>query len=225
MSENQSTTIAIISSSDLELSDDLKSKVIAALTFLPEASEVRIRQRTTSPMEEWIWTVREAMDIHDRSWVCTEWVTRDGGSNYKRDRQMVEGVELVISFFTKARFMDGGTGHVVTSAIEAEVPVEAWVSDDNGTMSLVAEHDNGSLKPSQQWLSGRNVAEMVLRFQAGALSQTSLPRSRKRSGKSTRTGSPSTKRTGRARYPHGSIFQVVSDSGLPPRSHRSSSDT
>lgn len=225
MSENLSTTIVIISSSDLVPSDELKGKVIAALTFIPEGSEIRIRKRSTSQIEAWIWDLREAMDIHDRSWVCTEWVTREGGSNYKRDRQMVEGAELVIAFFTEARFMDGGTGHVVTSAIEAEVPVEAWAAQEDGALSLIAEHDNGSLKPSQQWLSGRNVAEMVLKFQETALLQGSFPRSPKKRGRSTPTGLPSTKQTGRVKYQPGSIFQVVSDSGLPHRSARSSSGT
>jgi hypothetical protein len=212
MNENQSTTIVIISSSDLRVTGDLQSQVISALTFIPEGSEIRIRKRDTSHVEHWIWTMREAMDIHDRSWVCTEWVTREGGSNYKRDRQMVDGADLVLAFFTEARFMDGGTGHAVTSAIEAEVPVEAWVSHDDGTLSLVAEYDSGSLKPSQQWLSSRNVADMVLEFQAKAMgSLVSSPQFRKRNGKSTPTGSPSTKRTGKAKSHSGSIFRVASD--------------
>jgi hypothetical protein len=212
MSNRRPTTIAIISSSDLIPTADVQSKVVAALTFIPDGSEVRVRKRTTSQLEGWIFRVREQMDIRDTSWLCSEWVTRKGGSNYKRDREMMEGVEHVIAFFTRDKFMDGGTGHAVQCAIEADIPVETWVLEDDG-LKLVAEYDgDGGLQASPSWTSSRNVAEMVLKF--NDLAKTSLVswrRSPKRSSRPTSTGSGSMRSTGRGRSHTGSIFQARSD--------------
>ena len=209
MRHSQNTTIVITAPTKMAVTDEVRQHVIAALAFIPEGSEVRIRANTkgkiTSYLERWIL---DLCSLTGTAWyvkICHS--AGAGGAAYKRDREMVAGADRVISFFDEENFMEGGTGHVVQCAMEANVSVEAWAQTADG-LELVAEDDDGNLNTAA-WLKTRMAADMVLKYRA-------MAESVKRSGpswrasplarsSSTTTGSTSTELTGGVRFLHGSM--------------------
>jgi hypothetical protein len=205
----------------MEVTDEVRTQIIAALTFLPENSEIRVRAnqrgRFASPTEEWVAEICRVSgtDLHS-------FHTDEGCKAFERDRQMVEGTHRVIAFFPEERFMEGGTGHVVQCALEAEVPTEAWAQTDDG-LELIAENDERLGWHTSEWLKTRKVAEMVLKFRSSA---PSWPVSPKRSSSSTSTGFTSTALTGGVKFRPGSTKrQPPLALAAHPRSPRSSSPT
>lgn len=61
------------------------------------------------------------------------------GAVFNRDNEMVRGSDLVLAFFAPGRMMEGGTGHVVESAIDQGVPVYSFELGDS--LVRVGEHD------------------------------------------------------------------------------------
>lgn len=210
-------TICIIASSDMVPSDEVLSKVIAAFAFLPERSVVRIRSTMTSRLEYW---VSHIVEKKTQLWELEQFPYIKGSysgaypSVLARDMAMVRGCDLVIAFFSEDRFMEGGTGNVVNLALSDKIPVEAWVLRKDKNASLVASFDTDDdgevrFRKGETWEYGRKIAEMVLSFAWHTLPYSmASPRRQKRS---TNTGSRSTGRTGVAKSPSGSIFQVRSD--------------
>lgn len=60
------------------------------------------------------------------------------GDVYRRDMQLVDDADKVIAFFDPDHVMDGGTGHIVETAMRKEKPVEAWTVVD-GELIRVGE--------------------------------------------------------------------------------------
>lgn len=182
----------------MEVTDEVRTQIIAALTFLPENSEIRVRgnsKRFTSPTEEWIAELCRVAgtDLH-------VFHTTPHTRAFERDRQMVDGSDRVIAFFPEETFMEGGTGHVVQCALEAEVPTEAWAQTASG-LQLVAESDEDHAWDPNHWLMTRKVAETVLKFSSIAPSWPPYPRP---SSSSISTGFTSTALTGGVRFRPGS---------------------
>ena len=119
---------------------------------------------------------------------------------------MMEGCSRVIAFFEDDNFMEGGTGHVVQCALEADVPVEAWAQTFHG-LELVAEDDKG-IDHTETWLKSRTAVDLILKFKDLAMSvkpsEPSSPPSHRRNSSSIATGSMSTALTGGVRFQHGS---------------------
>lgn len=67
------------------------------------------------------------------------------GAAFDRDNEMVRHSDLVLAFFDAERVMQGGTGHVVESAIDMGVPVYSFALSDI-ELSRVGEHD-----PDGRW--------------------------------------------------------------------------
>ena len=197
MRSNQTTTIVITAPQKMAVTDEIRTQIIAAMAFLPENSELRVRAnragRFASPTEEWVAEICRVSgtDLHS-------FHTDVNCSSFPRDRQMVKGADRVIAFFPEDKFMEGGTAHVVQCALEAEVPVEAWAQTASG-LELVAENDDGSRV--KEWLKTRKVAEVVLKLSSSAPSWRASPPTR---SSSTSTGSTSTELTGGVRFLHGS---------------------
>lgn len=208
MKHSKNTTIVITAPTKMVVTDEVRQQVIAALAFIPESSEVRIRANTkgkiTSYLEEWVY---DLCALTGTAWyVRIVNSTGAGGASYKRDRELVRGADRVIAFFDEEHFMEGGTGHVVQCALEADVPVETWAQTDDG-LELVAEDDHG-VDHTATWMKSRMVVAMVLKFKKDAESvkrfgPSSLPYRQPKSS-STSTGSTSTVLTGGVKFLHGS---------------------
>ena len=205
MKRNPRTQIIITAPRKMEVTDEVRTQIIAALTFLPENSEIRVRAdmrgRFASPIEEWVSEICRVSgtDLHSFG-------TGTNCKAFERDRQMVQGVQQVIAFFPEATFMEGGTGHVVQCALEADVTTEAWVETLTG-LELVAESDTG-IDHMETWLKSRVAAHMVLKnmmlAESVPLSVGSWRPSPPTRSSSTTTGSTSTELTGGVRFLHGS---------------------
>lgn len=216
MSDSQDTTIVIIGSGALRPSDDVYRKIVAALTF--HQGEIRIRRPDTSPIEGWIWE-----NLADDR-IVVPYPSPPGKNNYDRDHLIVQGADLVMSFFPEERFMEGGTGHVVECAIEADVPVEAWAMHPDGSLTLFAEHDGVWTAAARTWQSSRLAASLAISNYSRLMSMPFKP-SPSRSVRHTTTGSGNTRTTGKGKSRTGSIFQVRSGSAPLPPSARNSSGT
>ena len=64
----------------------------------------------------------------------------DKGNTYIRDVEMVRKADFVICYFTTDQ-MDGGTGHVVEAAMAANVPVEGWWIESDGSAQRIGEYN------------------------------------------------------------------------------------
>ena len=60
---------------------------------------------------------------------------------YNRDIAMVRSSSSVFAVFSPQNVMDGGTAHVVKAALDAEVPVEAYTTDEEGSLVLIGSDD------------------------------------------------------------------------------------
>lgn len=230
MNPSRDTRIVITAPRKMFVTSEVQQKIVGALAFLPEDAFVSIRARSdgrpSSYVEGWL------LKLHARKDVPTPWTltvykaSKERGGAWKRDRSMVEGASRVIAFFDESNFMEGGTGHVVQCALEADVPVEAWAQTFHG-LELVAEDDKG-VDHTETWLKSRMAADLVMKFRDTAMSvkpyAPSYPASPSTRSSSTATGSTSTVLTGGVRFRHGSTKrQPPLDLAAHPRSPLSSS--
>lgn len=75
--------------------------------------------------------------------VEVEWCRPEGnekGNTFIRDVEMVSRADFVIAFFTTEQ-MDGGTGHLVETAMAKGIPVEGWWIDSEGEAVRIGEYD------------------------------------------------------------------------------------
>lgn len=77
--------------------------------------------------------------------ILVEWYSPDPGGRdqtYRRDYELVETADEVLALFDPARVMEGGTGHVVESALLRRIPVRAYVVHEDGQIERVGEADH-----------------------------------------------------------------------------------
>lgn len=67
--------------------------------------------------------------------------TGDRATVYERDFRLVEGADMVVAYFDPGSVMDGGTGHVVKAAMDRQIKVEAYTTNDDGELELVGSDD------------------------------------------------------------------------------------
>lgn len=146
----------------------MASTLTAALIFLDEDSEVRIRcapnGKPTSLVEDAISEMHDMLPcgITHYQWHPSSSPIR---TVWERDKRMVEGADRVIAFFPEGRFMVGGTAHVVECALRAGVPTEVWVVDGRGEATLVAE-DDGVAETVDSWTRTRALASHILAYRS-----------------------------------------------------------
>lgn len=66
------------------------------------------------------------------------------GATFLRDNDMVSSADLVLAFFDPHHVMAGGTGHVVETAIDRNVPVYSFAIDGT-SLTRVGDHDPEAL--------------------------------------------------------------------------------
>lgn len=60
------------------------------------------------------------------------------GDVFRRDMKLVDDADIVTAFFDPEHVMEGGTGHIVETAMRKGKPVEAWTVRD-GELERVGE--------------------------------------------------------------------------------------
>jgi hypothetical protein len=229
MRHSRNTTIVITAARKMQVTEQVQAKIIAALAFAPENTEVRVRARSdgkyASPVEYWVAGLHAILNDTSASpaWFLhvIKPAEKGPGCAWRRDRALVADAHRVIAFFQESNFMEGGTGHVVQCALDANVPVEAWAQALHGELELVAEDDNG-IDHTETWLKSRAAAAMVLKFketaQAVKLSGPSSLTSPLASESNTSSGSVSIGRTGGVRFqPASTSERSAVDSVSPSR--------
>jgi hypothetical protein len=140
---------AIVGSSDLWLTPDVTGSIVAIIATCPAGEPIGIRMSRdglpASPVEKFTFVLTRTMGRE-----ILGFTPDDGGrgATFKRDYELVEHAEAVYAFFSPGNEMEGGTGHVVKSALDREVSVEAYGLDDNGELTLIGSDSGNPFRPS-----------------------------------------------------------------------------
>lgn len=138
-------TLVVVADRTLSPSSELL-QTIAGELMSGSSSRVRVRStlshKVTSPLEQAVCDLVQA--LQDRQYdVDVEYVSPQGNRRnhvYARDHVLVRGAHKVLAYFSHTRFMYGGTGHVVESALAKNVPVRAYLVGPHGAL---ASYDDG----------------------------------------------------------------------------------
>ncbi|HEX5016537.1 MAG TPA: hypothetical protein VFX15_03000 [Actinomycetes bacterium] len=117
---------------------------------LPAQTTVLLRRGNASDPGRFERLVREIIRsyaVHlEYRWVMPDPAAGPGAA-FLRDNEMVAASDLVLAFFAPGRMMEGGTGHVVESAIDKNVPVYSFILGE--TLARVGEHDPDAIWQQQ----------------------------------------------------------------------------
>jgi hypothetical protein len=109
---------------------------------LPDPSTIVLRRGVRAPVANFERIVRtiaaESTHLHVR-WAMPD-PDAGPGAAFLRDNEMVSSVDLVLAFFEPHHVMEGGTGHVVETAIDRNVPVYSFTIDEEALIR-VGDHD------------------------------------------------------------------------------------
>lgn len=138
--------LVIIGSSDLWVTPEVVAIVVArVLAFDPIVPlGVRVPRGSDEPttmLEQFV--VKIAPDLGRVVARCRA-ISNRREAIYARDWQMVQSARQVVAFFAPDQEMEGGTGHVVTSALARNIPVEAYRMGETGCPELLGS-DEGFL--------------------------------------------------------------------------------
>ena len=108
----------------------------------PDGTRILLRRGNKGAPGQFERLVREVVrqcSHLDVLWLMPE---PDGGpgATFNRDNLMVASSDLVLAFFAPHHVMEGGTGHVVETAIDRNVPVYSFTIDDKA-LTRVGDHD------------------------------------------------------------------------------------
>lgn len=120
---------------------------------LPDPTTLLLRRGNKSPVgafERLLYAV-----ARQSGHLTTRWVLPDpaggAGAAFNRDNEMVGLADLVLAFFDPEKPMTGGTGHVVETAIDRNVPVYSFTvggTEWTGAKRL-GDHDQRALWQEQ----------------------------------------------------------------------------
>lgn len=115
--------------------------VAETLQGLPEGSTVLLRRgRISAPGDFEVFT--QALCLH--LGINYQWCQPDEGGReavYLRDIEMVAQADRVVAYFAPGSEMDGGTGHVVEKAIDADRMVDAYVARPHRGVDWFGGHE------------------------------------------------------------------------------------
>jgi len=113
---------------------------------LPAGTTILLRRGLTTSPGHFEKLTREI--VRQSSHLEARWVQPDPddgpGAVFLRDNAMVAAADLVLAFFEPHHVMEGGTGHVVESAVDQAVPVYSFTIDDTALVR-VGDHDPGAI--------------------------------------------------------------------------------
>lgn len=109
---------------------------------MPRGTTIILRRGNHSPPGYFERLLRELVRQQDHLEVSWAIPDPDGGpgATFNRDNDMVSQADLVLAFFEPHHVMEGGTGHVVETAIDRAVPVYSFTLSDN-SLTRVGDHD------------------------------------------------------------------------------------
>jgi len=130
--------IALAGNSDLPLDRTARHVV----PWLVKAEKVYLRKpktrgRPAGGFERMVAQLAGALGVE------VVWCQPEGnekGNTFNRDVAMVRQADFVVCFFTTEE-MDGGTGHLVETAMASGIPVEGWWIDSDGEAQRIGEYD------------------------------------------------------------------------------------
>jgi hypothetical protein len=130
--------IVVAGSSDLMLTEDMLVR-LTSLISTTESVGIRSSQMgiPSSPIEGLAQLLCLSLGKQFRTYAPTS----QRAGVYNRDIGMVRQASAVFAVFSPDRVMEGGTGHVVKAALDAEVPVEAYTLDEDGTLVLIGSDE------------------------------------------------------------------------------------
>lgn len=119
----------IVGSRDLWPVPAVASVVLSIMVSTDDDFAVRANRagEITSGTEDLAWRIGERVGRR-----VIKFTT--GNGNFYRDIDMVQRADKVYAFFAPGQFMHGGTAHVVSCALKAGVPVEAYELDEDGNV-------------------------------------------------------------------------------------------
>lgn len=121
----------------MRVAAELASKIEA----LPSNATVVVRKARVAPIGLFEGVVVALAKQHDHMvWLCQP----DGNGRaavYKRDYELVENIDRLEAYFAPDRVMEGGTGHLVESAMARNIPVYAWTVSERGEVIRVGEFE------------------------------------------------------------------------------------
>lgn len=135
--------ISIVASNDLWPSPSLASNLFGIVLFAEATNQpVGIRCSSAGVITSHLEAAARA--IADQVGVETLMYAPNGkgrASVFDRDNRIAGESTKVFAFFSPGREMEGGTGHVVETALSQGVDVEAWGLDGLGEPYLLGSHD------------------------------------------------------------------------------------
>lgn len=115
---------------------------------LPQDSVILLRRGNKSGPGRFETLLREIVRQYawhlDIRWMLPE---PDGGpgATFNRDNEMVAMSDLVLAFFEPGHTMSGGTGHVVETAIDRNIPTYSFAMSEDSALTRVGDHDPDAL--------------------------------------------------------------------------------
>lgn len=119
--------------------------ILRTIVTLPINAKLLLRKglrRDANPFEKLVAGIAATLSMP------TEWCVPDTGGRravYLRDIAMVERSDAVLAFFHPDRPMQGGTGHLVDTALSIGRPVWAWTIADSRDALVRVGEDEGEL--------------------------------------------------------------------------------
>lgn len=110
------------------------------LATLPPSSTILLRRARKSVANEFEQFVSVLAKTLGHS---VEWCVPDTGgraATFSRDVQMAARADIVLAFFDTDHIMEGGTGHLVEKASEAERVCYAYSIDEEGNIGYIGSH-------------------------------------------------------------------------------------
>jgi len=133
--------LVIVGSHDLWVTPQIISIVLGKMISTDVPVGVRVPRGSDEPSGALERFVSEIAPGLGRTVNRCRASTNTRGDVYKRDYEMVEQAVSVLAFFAPDREMDGGTGHVVQSALARGIPVEAYRMGETGLPELLGSDD------------------------------------------------------------------------------------
>lgn len=144
--------IAMVGSRDLNLRV-YAGAILLEVANLEPGTSVLLRKGNTTPINPFEQFVAELASRlgHPVVW-CTPEVGKGREATYERDIAMADKCDAMIAFFPPDKVMDGGTGHVVEKAIDANRRVDCYIVE-KGAKTWVAGHepDDRDMTMSEEW--------------------------------------------------------------------------
>lgn len=132
--------VAFVGSRAVEV-EEIVDHLLRTLVSLPGDTVVLLRRGRKTPAGDFeSLTQALCLQLH----INYEWCIPDEGGReavFQRDISMVDKADAVVAYFAPESVFDGGTGHVVEKAMDADRPVYAYAPTRGVGVHWVGGHE------------------------------------------------------------------------------------